>query len=65
MQVELTPFWILVGLGINGMVTGFSVAIGNYFANKHVIKRVERKFNNKNKPGGKKNGKQTNQRVPD
>ncbi|MBI4983442.1 hypothetical protein HZC32_02260 [Candidatus Woesearchaeota archaeon] len=32
---------IYIGMFISGLFTGFGVAIANYFANKHLVRRLE------------------------
>jgi hypothetical protein len=32
----------LIQIMVNGVFTGFSVAIGSYFANKHILERLEK-----------------------
>ena len=45
MAIEIltkTDLWI--GMGINGIVTGFSVAIGTYLAQKHFLGLIKKLF---------------------
>jgi hypothetical protein len=39
---QLTKYDIYIAMGINGLITGFSVAIGNYLAQKHAIKGTKK-----------------------
>jgi len=49
MPVEiLTKTDIYMGLIINGIFTGFAVAIGNYMANKHFIDGIKKMIGNEN-----------------
>ena len=39
-SLSKADLWI--GLAINGIITGFAVAIGNYLAQKHFIERLRK-----------------------
>jgi hypothetical protein len=39
--MEFTAISILIGLSINGLFTGIGVALGTYFVNKHLVKKIE------------------------
>ena len=40
--MEITQYTFYFGLILTGLFTGLGSAIGNYFANKHLIERVEK-----------------------
>ena len=48
-MVEISSTNILIGLAINGVFTGIGTAIGNYFANRHIVSAYERLLKKKNK----------------
>lgn len=41
-MVEISTPSLLIGLAINGIFTGLGVAIGTWFANKHIVNKLEK-----------------------
>ena len=45
MLENISKFDVYVGLALNGIFSGLGCAIGNYFANTHIIKRSQKLIN--------------------
>jgi hypothetical protein len=44
MQIDLNVWNVYIVIIINGIFTGLGVALGTYFANNHIVKKMELLF---------------------